>query len=150
MLSHLTCFAQRVWNRLASAAHQLLRRLTRPALPASLTSTLADLPRNRTQLLAENVFLRQQLAVLQRQTKKPRLSGRDRLSLLLLAPWVHNWRSILQIVQPETLLRWHREGFRLFWRWKSRRRGPVRRLEAQTINLIQRLTRHASRPALGR
>jgi hypothetical protein len=63
---------------------------------------------------------------------------------------VHNWRSILQIVQPETLLPWHREGFRLFWRWKLRRRGPVRRRAAQTIDLIQRLARDASRPTLGR
>lgn len=141
MFDQLVHFAKRTWDRLAKAAHQWFRRATQPARSNPVTGTLADLPRNRAQLLAENAFLRQQLAVLHRQTKTPRLSGRDRLSLLLLAPWVHNWRSILQIVQPETLLRWHREGFRLFWRWKSRRRGPVRRLEAQTINLIQRMAR---------
>jgi transposase InsO family protein len=102
---------------------------------------LADLPRSRADLLAENAFLRQQRAVRHRQTKTPRLAWRDRLSLLLLAPWVPNWQSILQIVQPQTVLRWHREGFRLFWRWKSRRRGPARRLDAQIIDLIQRLAR---------
>jgi putative transposase len=59
----------------------------------------------------------------------------------LLAPWVPNWKSILQIVQPDTLLRWHREGFRLFWRWKSRRRNTARRLDPEIVALIQRLAR---------
>ena len=59
----------------------------------------------------------------------------------MLAPWVPNWKSILQIIQPETLLRWHRAGFQLFWRFKSRRRGSARRLDAETIDLIQRLAR---------
>jgi putative transposase len=138
-------FALRVWDRLACAASQLFRRVTQPALSNRFTGTLADLSRSCAQLLAENAFLRQQLVVLHRQTKTPRLTGRDRLSLLLLAPWVPNWKSILQIVQPETLLRWHREGFQLFWRWKSRRRNPARRLDAQTIVLIQRLARENPR-----
>jgi transposase InsO family protein len=141
MFGRLAHFAKRIWDGLASAASRLFRRLTQPARSNPLTGTLADLPRSRAQLLAENVFLRQQLAVLHRQTRTPQLSKRDRLALLLLARWVPNWKSILQLVQPETLLRWHREGFRLFWRWKSRRRGPARRLDAQTINLIQRLAR---------
>lgn len=139
MFDQLVHIAKRTWDRLAKAAHQWFRRITQPARSNPVTGTLADLPRNRAQLLAENAFLRQQLAVLHRQTKTPRLSTRDRLSLLLLARWVPNWKSILQIVRPETLLRWHRAGFRLFWRWKSRRRESAGRLNAQTIELIQRL-----------
>jgi putative transposase len=141
MFDQLIHLAKRIWDPLAKAAHQLFRRVTQPALSNPLTGTLADLPRSRAQLLAENAFLRQQLAVLHRQTKTPRLAARDRPSLLLLAPWGPNWKSILQIVQPDTLLRWHRAGFRLFWRWQSRRRAPARRLEAQTLDLIQRLAR---------
>ena len=54
---------------------------------------------------------------------------------------VPNLKRVVQIVQPDTLLRWHRAGFRLFWRIKSHRRQPGRRLDAETIALIQRLAR---------
>ncbi len=107
MFDQLVHSAKCIWDRLANAAHQLFRRVTQPALSNPLTGTLADLPRSRAHLLAENALLRQQLAVLRRQIKAPRLAASDRLWLLLLAPWVPNWESILQIVQPETLLRWH-------------------------------------------
>ena len=89
-----------------------------------MTGTLADLPRRRVELLAENVLLRQQLIVLRRRTKTPRLRGRERLSLKALTRWVPHWKQVLQIIQPDTLLRWHGEGFRLFWKLKSR--GPAR------------------------
>src|SRR5829696_7688282 len=115
MLSQLTRCAKSLWVRLSSAANQLLRRLTQPARPNMVTGTLADLPRSRAALLAENALLRQQLLVLRRRTKTPRLMGWERMSLLFLASWVPNWRQVLQIIQPDTLLRWHRAGFRLFW-----------------------------------
>ena len=141
MFGRLAHFAKCVWDRLAGATHQLFRCVTQPALSSPLSGTLAELPRSRTQLLAENAVLHQQLAVLHRQTKTPRRSTRDRLSLLVRAPRVPNWQHLLKIVQPGTLLRWHCEGFRLFWRWKSRRRGPARRRDGQTLDLIQRLAR---------
>ena len=65
-------------------------------------------------------LLRHQLIVLRRNTKTPWLTWPDRLSLAFLARWVPNWKQVLQIIQPDTLLRWHREGFRLFWKLKSR------------------------------
>lgn len=114
MLSQLTRCAKNLWARLSSAASQLLRRLTEPARPNLVTGTLADLPRSRAELLAENALLRQQLIVLRRNTKTPRLTWRERYSLVFLARWVPNWKQVLQIIQPDTLLRWHREGFRLF------------------------------------
>jgi putative transposase len=92
-------------------------------------------------LLAENALLRQPLIVLHRQVKTPRLTGRDRLSLFVLARLVPNWKRVVQIVQPDTLLRWHRAGSRLFWRFKSRRQRPAHRLDPETIALIQRLAR---------
>ena len=58
-----------------------------------------------------------------------------------VAHWVQNWKQTLQIVQPDTLLHWHREGFRLFWRFKSRGQHKSHRLGADTIALIQRLAR---------
>ncbi len=143
MLSQLTRCAKNLWSRLSSAANQLLRRLTQPARPNLVTGTLADLPRSRAELLAENALLRQQLIVLGRRTKRPRLTWEERLSLLFLARWVPNWKQILQIIQPDTLLRWHREGFRLFWKLKSRAQVQTQpqRLAPETIALIERLAR---------
>jgi putative transposase len=141
MLSQLTRFAKRLWARLSTAAHQVFRHLTQPASSNLVTGTLADLPRRRSELLVENALLRQQLIVLHRQVKTPRLTWRDRLSLLFLARLVPNWKQVLQIVQPETLLRWHRTGFRLFWQLKSRSHKPAHRLDPDTIALVQRLAR---------
>ena len=80
--------------------------------------------RSRTALAAENLFLRKQLALYrERQVKPRRASDPLRLTLVLLARWFA-WREALRIVQPATLLRWHRETFRLFWRWRSRAGRP--------------------------
>jgi putative transposase len=139
MLSKITQFATKLLSRLATAANHLFRRITEPARSNIVTATLADLPRTRLELLAENSLLRQQLIVLHRQVKTPRLTWRERLSLLFLAHWAPNWKHTLQIIQPDTLLRWHREGFRMFWKFKSRVPKPSNRLAAETIALIQRL-----------
>ena len=84
MLAQLTRCARYLWSRLSSAADQLLR-LTQPARPKLVTGTLADLPRSRAALLAENALLRQQLIVLRCNTKTPRLMWCERLSLVFLA-----------------------------------------------------------------
>jgi hypothetical protein len=77
----------------------------------------------RTQLAAENVFLRKQLALyLERQVKPRRATETTRLTLVALSRFV-NWRPLVVIVAPETLIRWHRKAFRLLWRWKSQRPG---------------------------
>jgi putative transposase len=143
MLSQLTRCAEKLFSRLSSAANQLFRRITEPARSNMVTGTLADMPRSRAELLAENVLLRQQLIVLHRRTKTPRLTWRERLSLLFLAHWVANWKQALQIIKPHTLLRWHREGFRIFWKFKSRihEQTQPRRLAPETIALIQRIAR---------
>jgi putative transposase len=104
-----------------------------------VTRTLADLTRSRAERLAENALLRQQLMVLRRRTKTQRLTRRERLSLLFLARRVPDWKQVLQMIKPDTLLRWHREGFRLFWKRKSF--VPVQtqpqRLAPETIALIE-------------
>ncbi|MGB2985105.1 MAG: integrase core domain-containing protein [Phycisphaerae bacterium] len=98
--------------------------------------------RNRTELAAENLALRQQLAILQQKSKTPRLRKRDRIFWAILSRIWTGWRSALLIVQPDTVVRWHREGFRLFWRWKSRT-GKVGRpkIRAEIRNLIRRMSR---------
>lgn len=84
----------------------------------------------------ENIALRHQLAVLQRSVRRPRFRRRDRIFWLWLARLWAGWRASLVIVQPATLLAWHRHGFQLYWRWKSRRRSvsrPPLDLELRTL-----------------
>jgi hypothetical protein len=76
-------------------------------------------------LAAENLFLRKQLALYQERHIKPRRApNATRLALVWLGRWF-DWRQALCIVQPATLTRWHRQGFRLFWRWKSQQGRPT-------------------------
>jgi transposase InsO family protein len=103
--------------------------------------TLADLPRSKGDLIAENALLRQQLLVLRRSMKRVHCTPTDRTLLVLLASRVRAWRHAVLIVQPETLLRWHRQGFRLFWRWTSRATTPTARpkVSQETIALIKEM-----------
>jgi putative transposase len=76
------------------------------------------------ELAAENLFLRKQLAMYQERDVKPkRATNATRFALVWLSRWF-DWRQTLAVVQPETFTRWHRQGFRLFWRWKSQPGRP--------------------------
>jgi putative transposase len=111
----------------------------RPVVGMHAARTGGDLLRSRAQLLAENALLRQQLLVLRRSVARPAVTQTDRALLVLLSGHVRAWRQALLIVQPETLLRWHRAGFRALWRRKSRP-GPGRPpLPPETIALIRQL-----------
>jgi len=80
----------------------------------------------RCRLAAENLFLRKQLSLyLERHVKPRRAKPAARLTLVLLSK-LFAWREVLIVVRPETFIRWHRLGFRLFWRWKSKPRGRPR------------------------
>ncbi len=115
------------------------RLWTRPPAMTHATGTGTDLLRTRAQLLAENAFLRQQLIVLRRGIKRPDVKRTDRALLVLLAGRVRAWRQALLVVQPATLLRWHRAGFRALWR-RTSRPGPGRPpLPAQTVALIRQM-----------
>jgi putative transposase len=84
-------------------------------------------------LVAENLFLRKQLALYQeRQIKPRRTTHATRMALIWLARWF-NWRQAIVIVQPATLIRWHRQGFRVFWRWKSRSGRPPIPVDLQAL-----------------
>jgi hypothetical protein len=100
-----------------------------------LAAALADIFRPRWSLLAEIALLRHQLAVLQRSVARPRVTWLDRIALVALAV-TPTWRNVLRIVQPETILRWHRAGFKALWRWRSRAR-PASRLVPETVTLIR-------------
>src|SRR5882724_11411822 len=81
--------------------------------------------RSRTSLIAENELLRQQLAAAKSRLQRKRVmfTGSQRLTIALLTRCTASWRTTVTLVQPATVLRWHREGFRLLWRWRSRPRG---------------------------
>jgi putative transposase len=90
-----------------------------------LVRLLLLVSRSRRALAAENLFLRKQLALFHERKVKPhRAHDSTRLVMVILGR-MFSWRDALVNVQPDTFLRWHRTGFRLFWRWKSR---PVGRL----------------------
>ena len=95
---------------------------------------------SHTQLAVENLALRQQLAVLKRSVKRPRLHRRDRLFWAWLSRVWSDWRSTIIIVKPETVIRWRRKGFRLYWRWKSRPKGGRPRVDAEIRALIRRMS----------
>src|SRR5215471_7570205 len=86
-------------------------------------------------LAAENLFLRKQLALYQERQGKPRRATHaTRMALVWLSRWF-DWRRALGIVKPETFIGWHRQGFRLFWRWKSRPGRPTLPKALQALSL---------------
>src|SRR5229473_3037515 len=101
-------------------------------------------PRTRTALLLEAIALRHQIAVLERsRTRRPCLRRIDRLFWILLSRWWSQWRESLLIVQPETVLRWRRNGRLALWRYRSsgRWRGGRPRVSSEVRNLIRQMTR---------
>jgi transposase InsO family protein len=95
----------------------------------------------RATLAAEILALRHQLAVLQVSAKRPRLRKRDRIFWVWLSRTWSGWRSCLMIVKPETVIGWHREGFRLYWRWKLRKKPGRPKTDAEIRELIRWMAR---------
>jgi len=118
MIAILGLMKKRAHNCLC-AVHGRLLRWTKPATRMPARGALADVTMTKAALVAENALLRQQLIVLRRQVARPVVMPRDRVLLVLLARLTRDWRAALLIVQPETLLRWHRQGYRLLWRVRS-------------------------------
>jgi putative transposase len=116
-----------------------------PLKLALFLSIAAAIFKDRADLVAENVALRHQLSCLVHRGPRPKLRPVDRVFWVLLSRFWNGWRESLAMVKPATVLAWHRKGFKLFWRWKSRKRGlgrpriplEVRRLivEMATMNV---------------
>src|ERR1700757_3726204 len=109
----------------------------------TLLATLCSIFRSRAALQLENLALRHQIGILQRSARKrPELTPADRLLWVALSRIWRDWRSALAIVQPETVIAWHRAGFRLFWTWKIRHGQPGRPIVSREIrDLIHRMCR---------
>ena len=101
-----------------------------------------DLLRSRVTLQAEVLALRHQILVLQRgnQKRRVKVSPADRLLWVWLSRLWSGWRSALRIVKPETVIAWHRKGFRLYWSWKSRPRQGRPPVSAELRELIRRMS----------
>ncbi|MGO9833474.1 MAG: integrase [Polyangiaceae bacterium] len=108
-------------------------------LKAALGALLAAL-RPRANLVAENLVLRQQLAILRRATPRPRLRPIDRAFWVVVCRLWSRWSEALAIVRPATVIVWHRRGFARFWAWKSRRVGRPT-LAPELVRLIERMSR---------
>jgi putative transposase len=107
---------------------------------------VALMARSRSALSAENLFLRKQLALFQERKVKPRRSRDSTRWTMAALSQLFNWRDALVAVQADTLIRWHRKGFRLFWRWKSKTTGRPR-LPMSLQELIRRMA--AENPSWG-
>ena len=149
MLARLLRRATATSRTAVQALHRRLVAATSPGPPMLIAGAVTDLARSKPELVAENALLRQQLVVLKRCVKRPRCTPTDRALLVLLAGRVRAWRQALLLVQPDTLLRWHRQLFRGFWRRKSRPRSAARtpRTPPGTIALIREMA--AANPLWG-
>src|SRR5260370_3481051 len=110
-------------------------------VPFALYQLLRGLLVPRLVLVTENLALRQQLLVPHRSSNRPRFRHRDRLFWIALSQLWRDWRSILVIVKPETVIKWHRQGFKCYWRWKSKSGRVGRpRIDREIRDLIRRMS----------
>jgi hypothetical protein len=111
------------------------------ALLRFVMAALAAPFKSKSWLEAENAVLRHQLIVLRRKMRgRARLTNNDRWFFIQLYRWFPSILAVLTIIQPETVVRWHRVGFRCYWRWKSRPRGGRRQIETDLRALIRRMS----------
>jgi putative transposase len=140
-VQRILLFVTRLTRFCLQSLHHRFVVWTKPDTTSLLLGTLTDQARSKSELVAENAFLRKPLIILRRQVKRPACTRTDRTLLVLLARIVRTWKQALFIVQPETLLRWHRQGVKLFWRYKSRAASLKPRISQETISLIEEMAR---------
>ncbi len=129
------------YKRAVRRLQETVETWTKPDSASLALNTIIDATRSRKHLIIENAMLRQQLVVLKRSVKQPKIIRGDRLRLLTLAGLTPFWQSALHIVQPATLLRWHRDLFRRYWKCKSRPKRQQPTIPVETIALIQQMAR---------
>jgi putative transposase len=137
VLTYLLRLKEGCWDALSSR----FARWTKPLGTSLPLAILTDLGKSKSQLIAENALLRQQLIILKRQVKRPACTKTDRVLLVLLARWVRTWQQALLIVQPDTLLRWHRELFRFIWKRRSKASSHKPKVATETIALIREMAK---------
>jgi putative transposase len=141
-VSHLLISGRQLVCFCLHMLQQCFLRSTKPPQASLLLGMAVDLARGKSELVAENALLRQQLIILRRQVKRPACTKTDRILLVLLARAVRTWRQALLLVQPETLLRWHRQSFRFFWKYTSKTVARQPKVSVKTIELIKDMARN--------
>ncbi len=132
-------------RRCFAAMRAWVARWTQPTPLALAPGVAADATRSRADLLVENALLRHQRVVFSRAVKRPRLTAADRALLVLLAGRLRTWAGVLVIVRLRTVLRWHRQGFRLFWKRKSRSATSTPRIPRELRKLDIRVSKRTIR-----
>ncbi len=112
-----------------------------PEFILSILAAIRIFFRSRSDTALEVLALRQQVAVLKRKRPRPTLNYRDRFFWTTLRRFWSRWSDVLVIVKPETVIGWHRTGFRLYWRWRSRPGGGRPKITDELRGLIRRLAR---------
>ena len=111
------------------------------ALVCFVLAALASPFKSKSRLEAENAALRHQLIVLRRRVRgRAQLTNSDRWFFVQVYRWFPSILQVLTIIRPETLVRWHRAGFRRYWRWKSQRRGGRPQIDAELRELIRQMS----------
>jgi transposase InsO family protein len=141
MLVHFVNRLKAVAERIVKILSERLAQWAEPGRANLVSGAVSDVAKSKRDLIAENTLLRQQVIVLQRQVKRPRLKRQDRLLLVVLASKVQAWRQALLLVKPATLLGWHRDLFRQVWNRKTATTSRKSRVPAETIALIKQLAR---------
>ena len=107
-----------------------------------LATFVGNLFRSRRRLEIENLFLRHQLNIaMRRAPRRLRLHGSDRALLVWITRVWPNLLDLSRVVKPQTILRWHRSGFKAFWRWKSRHRAGRPKIDRELRDLIQQMSK---------
>jgi len=131
-----------IWNackNLCNRVKEAIKKITKPTTASLVAGAVTDIARNRKELVVENSILRQQLIILKRQVKQPKFTEGDRLKLIFLCRLTQFWDKALLLVQPQTLLRWHRELFRHYWKHVSKPKQRKPRIPQAIIDLIKEM-----------
>ncbi len=105
--------------------------------------------KKQSDLVLENLALRQQLSIYHHTLKRPKIRTQDRIFWVLFSKIWKEWRDALIVVKPETVILWHKKGFKLFWKFKPRKRGPGRPpFESKTRKLIEDMAKANPYPVI--
>lgn len=130
-----------VWKDFLFQFQQHIKHWAKSATLSFISGVLSDLTRSRSDLIVENALLHQHTIVLNQHVKRPLLIQYERFHLVLLARFSRFCKQTLHIVQPDTLLRWHRELYRFYWRLKSRHKQYMPKIPPETVDLIRRMAK---------
>lgn len=100
-----------------------------------------DFFKSQSRLQLENIYLRKQLVILKRTNKKFQIRNRNRFFFVIMKTIFNRWRESLIIIKPETVIKWHRKGFKLYWRWKCRNSGGRPKIPQEQITLIKKMAK---------